>query len=180
MKSKQNLVWIDLEMTGLDPAKESILEIATIVTDKNLNILAEGPDLVVHQPTKLLKKMDEWNQKQHKKSGLVDAVKASKISVKKAEKLTLDFIKEFCVEKKANLCGNAIYHDRKFIAKYMPKLNAFFHYRLIDVSSIKELLKRWYPKDKSEPKKSKGHRALTDIRESIAELRHYRENYFRK
>lgn len=176
---KSNLVWIDLEMTGLNPEKEGIIEIATIVTDKNLNIIEEGPDIVIRQPAKLLKGMDEWNQKQHKKSGLIDQVKASKISLRQAEKKTLDFIKKHCVPQKTILCGNAVYHDRRFIIKHMPKLNAFLHYRLVDVSTLKELTQRWYPKTKEAPKKTENHRALSDIRESIEELKFYRKHYFK-
>lgn len=174
------MVWIDMEMTGLDPEKEGIIEIATIVTDKQLNVLAEGPELVVHQPLKLLKKMDAWNQKQHKKSGLIEAVKKSKVTVRQAEKKTLDFVKEHCVAGKATLCGNAVYHDRRFLVKYMPKLNAFLHYRLVDVSTVKGLIRRWFPKNKELPKKGDAHRALADIRESIEELRFYKETYFKQ
>ncbi len=178
-KHKDNLVWIDLEMTGLNPEKEAIIEIAVIVTDKELNIIEEGPDLVIKQPSKLLKAMDSWNQKQHGKSGLLDKVKRSKVTVKKAEKAALEFIKKYCVQGKTSLCGNAVYHDRRFIIKYMPKLNEFLHYRLVDVSTIKELIRRWYPKGKEAPDKSKDHRALSDIRESIEELKFYRKQFFK-
>jgi oligoribonuclease len=178
-KDKDNLVWVDMEMTGLDPEKEGIIEIASVVTDKNLEVLAEGPNLIIKQPAKLLKAMDSWNQKQHGKSGLLDAVKKSKVSVKKAEKMTLEFIKKYCVPHKTILCGSAIYHDRRFIIKYMPKLNDFLHYRLIDVSTVKELTRRWYPKDKDLPKKAENHRALADILESIEDLRYYRKHYFK-
>ena len=174
------MVWVDMEMTGLDPEKEGIIEVASIVTDKNLQVLAEGPNLVVRQPLKLLKKMDSWNQKQHKKSGLIGEVKRSRITLRHAEKRTLDFIKQYCVAGKAVLCGNAVYHDRRFIIKHMPKLNRFLHYRLVDVSTIKELARRWYPKCKTEPKKNERHRALDDIRESIEELRFYKETYFKQ
>lgn len=178
-KHKDNLVWIDMEMTGLNPEKEGIIEIAVIVTDKDLNILEEGPDIVIRQPLKLLKAMDNWNQKQHAKSGLLEQVKKSKVTVRKAEKLTLEFIKKLCVPGKTSLCGNAVYHDRRFIIKYMPKLNEFLHYRLVDVSTIKELVRRWYPKGKEAPEKSKDHRALSDIRESIEELKFYRKHFFK-
>ena len=177
---KDNLVWIDMEMTGLDPEKEKIIEIAVIVTDKDLNILEEGPDLVIRQPRKLLKSMDSWNKKQHKKSGLIDAVLESKITVRKAEQITLDFIKKYCEPHKNSLCGNAVYHDRRFIIKYMPKLNRFLHYRLVDVSTVKGLIQRWYPKHSGVPKKSESHRALSDIRESIEELQFYRKTFFRE
>jgi oligoribonuclease len=168
-----------MEMTGLDPEKEGILEMATIVTDAHLKVLSNGPNLVIHQPPKLLKAMDEWNQKHHAKSGLIEAAKASTMTVRKAEKLTLAFITEYCVPQKALLCGNAVHHDRKFIHRYMPRLDRFLHYRHIDVSTIKALIQLWYPKDKNLPKKKTAHRALDDIRESIEELRYYREHYFR-
>jgi oligoribonuclease len=178
-EDKNHMVWIDMEMTGLDPQKERIIEIATLVTDSQLKIVAEGPNLVIHQPDTILKKMDSWNKKHHGKSGLTAAVKASKISVKKAEKLTLDFLKQYCVPKKAVLCGNSVHQDRRFIVKYMPRLDRFLHYRLVDVSTIKDLVKRWYPKNKEMPKKNENHRALDDIRESVEELRFYRKHYFR-
>ena len=178
-KHKYNLVWIDMEMTGLDPEKEGIIEMASVVTDKDLSVLAEGPNLIIRQPAKLLKGMDAWNQKQHAKSGLLAEVKKSKISVKKAEKLTLDFIKKYCIPHKTVLCGSAIYHDRRCIIKYMPKLNEFLHYRLIDVSTLKELMRRWYPKGKNLPKKTERHRALSDILESIEDLRYFRKHYFK-
>ena len=178
-KHKDNLVWIDMEMTGLNPEKEGIIEIATIVTDSDLNILEEGPDLVIRQSDKLLKKMDDWNQTHHQKSGLLDKVKKSKITVKQAEVKTLRFIKKYCLHKKATLCGNSVHHDRRFIIRYMPQLDDFLHYRIIDVSSIKDLVRRWYPKNKAIPKKNETHRALADIRESIEELRFYRKHYFK-
>jgi len=178
-QSSHNFVWIDLEMTGLNPEKERIIEIAVIVTDSDLNILEEGPNLVIHQPAKLLKQMDAWNQKQHGKSGLIDSVRASKITTKKAEVRVLKFIKKYCAAGKSPLCGNSIDHDRRFIIKYMPKLAAFMHYRNIDVSTIKALTKLWYPKNKDLPKKGESHRSLADIRESIDELRFYRKTYFK-
>ena len=178
-RHKNNLVWIDLEMTGLDPEKEGIIEIATLVTDSQLNILADGPNLIIHQPSRLLKAMDDWNQKQHAKSGLIEGVKASKISVRRAEKLTLDVIKDYCLLKKSPLCGNAVHHDRRFLARYMPKIDQYLHYRHVDVSTLKTLIAMWYPKNKALPKKKKLHRALDDIRESIAELKHYRRAVFK-
>ena len=178
-KSKENLVWIDLEMTGLDPENEGIIEIASIVTDKDLNIIDQGPQYVIHQTPKLLKAMDEWNQTQHTKSGLIELVKKSKVTVKKAEIKTIKFLEKYCYERKATLCGNSIHHDRRFIIKYMPKLSAFLHYRLVDVTAVRELVERWYPKTKLKPKKKDSHRALDDIRESIEELRFYREHYFK-
>ena len=178
-KSKDNLVWIDMEMTGLEVKKERIIEIASIVTDKNLNILAEGPNLIIHQPKKILKAMDSWNQSHHKKSGLLDMVNQSKMTEKKAEKLTLKFLKEYCIPGKSILAGNAVHHDRRFIAEYMPKLDCFLHYRHVDVTSLKVLVKWWYPKGKNEFKKKDAHRALGDIRESIEELKFYREHFFK-
>ena len=180
LKNKNNLVWVDLEMTGLDPDKEKIIEIATIVTDNQLHILAEGPNLVIHQPLKLLRKMDDWNKTQHGKSGLLELVKNSKISVKQAERQTLEFLKPYCFEGKAPLCGNSIDQDRRFLIKTMPKLNKFLHYRNVDVSTIKALVARWYRKNKNLPKKNEGHRALDDVRESLEELRFYRKTYFKR
>ncbi|MDP3920218.1 MAG: oligoribonuclease [Candidatus Omnitrophota bacterium] len=177
--NKGNLVWLDMEMTGLDPEKEGIIEIATLITDGDLNVVAEGPCLVIHQKPKLLKTMDEWNQNQHGKSGLIHEVKRSKITVKKAEKATLEFVKQYCYPKKSALCGSSIHHDRQFLIKYMPKLNDYLHYRHVDVSTIKTLIDRWYPKNREIPKKQELHRALQDIRESITELRYYREKYFK-
>jgi len=179
LKNKKNMIWIDLEMTGLDPEKDRIIEIASIVTNADLEILAEGPNLVIRQPLKTLSAMDEWNQKHHSKSGLLDLVKTSKITVKQAERQTLEFVKQYCIPKKSTLCGNAIYHDRRFIIKHMPKLEAFLHYRMVDVTTVKVLVSRWYPKNKDLPKKKDAHRALNDIRESIEELRFYRKHYFR-
>ncbi len=179
LQSKKNLVWIDMEMSGLDPEKERIIEIATLVTDEHLNLLAEGPDLVVHQPLKVLKKMDAWNKEHHQKSGLWDEVVKSKISLKKAEKLTFEFIENYCLPKKNLLCGNAVHHDRRFLAQYMPKIHQFLHYRHIDVSTIKSLVQFWYPKGTKAPEKKTAHRALSDIRESIQELKFYRDHYFK-
>lgn len=179
LMKKANLVWMDLEMTGLDPEKESIIEIATIVTDGDLEILGEGPHIVIHQKLKLLKAMDAWNQEQHGKSGLIEEVKASKWNLKQAEEATLNFISEFCKPKESPLCGNSVHHDRRFLIKYMPKLSDFLHYRIIDVSTVRGLVERWYPKDKTAPKKKDAHRALTDLHESIEELRFLRKNYFK-
>lgn len=173
-----NMVWIDMEMTGLDPVKDRIIEIASIVTDGQLNILAEGPNLVIHQPERLIRGMDQWNQEHHSKSGLIADVRNSTVTVKAAEKMTLEFLKEYCKPKKAPLCGNSVHHDRRFLARDMPAIDDYLHYRHVDVSTIKALVVRWYPKDK-EPPKGKSHRALSDIRESIEELRFYRERYFK-
>ncbi|MBU3758443.1 MAG: oligoribonuclease [Candidatus Omnitrophica bacterium] len=178
-QNKQNLVWMDLEMTGLDPEKESIIEIATIITDGELNILAQGPSFAIKQPERLLKKMDDWNQKQHARSGLLDLVRQSKVTLAKAERETLKFIKEYCLEGKSPLCGNSIHHDRRFLLRHMPKLSAYLHYRIIDVSSLKGLVDRWYPKHKDRPPKNDDHRALGDVLNSIEELRFYRKTYFK-
>lgn len=178
-KNKKNMVWIDMEMTGLDPAKERIIEIATIITNSELEIVAEGPNLIIHQSKALLARMDTWNKKHHTKSGLLDKVKASKLTTEKAEAETLKFIKKYCYAGKSLLCGNSVHHDRRFIDKYMPKLSKYLHYRHVDVSTIKDLAKRWYGKNKNEPKKQGIHRALDDIKESVEELKFYRETYFK-
>jgi oligoribonuclease len=177
-KSKYNLVWMDCEMTGLDVEKESIIEIATLITDSELNVLEEGPCIAIHQRDELLEKMDEWNTKHHNASGLVKRVKESLINEVDAEKRTLDFIKKYCPKGTSPLCGNSIHQDRKFLHKYMPKMHDYFHYRSIDVTSIKELVTRWYPTGPKFPKKSQEHVAMIDIRESLQELIFYRENYF--
>ena len=177
---KKNLVWLDLEMTGLDPDKEEIIEIATVITDSDLNVIAEGPDLVIHQKLELLKSMDEWNKKQHTKSGLLEKVKKSKVTVQEAEEKTVAFIKQYCPPKTSPLCGNSIHHDRRFIIKYMPALNDYLHYRHIDVTTVKALAQRWYTKPRSYPKKQENHRALVDVQESIQELKYLREHFFAK
>lgn len=171
------LVWIDLEMSGLDPRTCQILEIATLVTDADLNVLAEGPELIVHQPDAVLDAMDTWCTEHHGASGLTAAVRASKVSLADAEAQTLEFLREHTTSGASPLCGNSIWQDRRFIVAGMPELDAFLHYRLVDVSTIKELARRWYP-DVSAPPKAESHRALGDIRESIAELRFYRERLF--
>ena len=176
--NKDNFVWIDLEMSGLDPDKEVIIEIATIVTDCQLNVLEEGPDLVLHQPEIYLTRMDDWNKNQHSKSGLIDDVRRSMISLEEAETQTLNFIKKYCEAKQNPLCGNAVHHDRRFLIKYMPRIHEFLHYRHVDVSTVKTVVSKWYPKLK-EVKKNTTHRALSDIRESIEELSLYRKQYFR-
>jgi oligoribonuclease len=175
--SKDNLVWMDLEMTGLDPEIDTILEIATIITDGNLNIIAEGPNIVVHQPDAALDGMDEWNTTHHGASGLTAKVRASKITMAEAEQQTLDFIRLHVPERSSPLCGNSIHQDRRFLVPYMPELEAYVHYRNIDVSTIKELGRRWYPEVRP-PLKEAEHLALADIRESIKELAFYRKNYF--
>jgi oligoribonuclease len=173
-----NLVWMDLEMTGLDVEDHVILEIATIVTDGELNVLAEGPNIVIHQPEDELQKMDDWCVQHHGASGLTAKVRASKIDTREAELETLEFIKKWVGPREAPLCGNSIWQDRRFIGAYMRELDAYLHYRIVDVSSIKELTRRWYPTVKS-PGKGASHRALDDIRESIEELRYYREQVFK-
>lgn len=172
------LVWIDLEMSGLDPDTCRILEIATLVTDHELEVIGEGPDLVVHQPDEVLDAMDEWCTKHHGESGLTEQVRRSNISLAQAEAQTLEFLRRHTKAGKSPLCGNSVWQDRRFISRYMPALDEFLHYRLIDVSTIKELTKRWYPSVEL-PTKKETHRALDDIQESIAELRFYRENVFR-
>ncbi|WAS94413.1 oligoribonuclease [Nannocystis punicea] len=178
MDAAPPLVWIDLEMSGLEPDRCQILEIAAIITDGDLNIVAEGPDLVIHQPDEVLEAMDEWCTRQHGNSGLTAAVKASTVELAEAEAQVLGLIRAYCPPGKSPLCGNSIGHDRRFLVRYMPALAGYLSYRNIDVSSIKELVRRWYP-TVSAPAKRETHRALDDIRESIAELRFYREHVFR-
>jgi oligoribonuclease len=176
---QNNIVWMDLEMTGLNPDVDQIIEIATIITDENLNILAEGPNDTIKAPQKLLEGMDEWNTTHHKKSGLYDRVLSSQINLEDAEKRTLNFIKEWTVKDKNPLAGNSISQDRRFLYKYMPKIIGQLHYRNIDVSSIKELQNRWWPQ-LPHFQKSDSHRALDDIIESIEELRYYKKTIFKK
>ena len=171
------LVWIDLEMSGLDPDRCKILEIATIVTDGDLNIVAEGPDIVVHQPDAVLDAIDEWCTTHHGDSGLTAGVKASTTSLAEAEAQTLAFLEPLTSKGTSPLCGNSIWQDRRFISRYMTGLDGFLHYRMVDVSTLKELARRWAP-DVKAPSKSESHRALDDIRESIAELAFYRKNLF--
>lgn len=173
-----NLVWIDLEMTGLDPDRHTICEIATVVTDSNLQILAEGPSYVIHVSEKVLAEMDPWCVEHHGRSGLTEKMRESKISMGTAEQRTIDFLKHWVEPNAAPLCGNSIWQDRRFLERYMPNLEAYLHYRMIDVSSIKECVKRWYPREFEPPAKRNTHRALDDIYESISELRYYREKIF--
>lgn len=176
--SADNLIWIDLEMTGLDPEKERIIEIATIVTDTQLNALAEGPVFAIHQSDELLSKMDSWNTKQHNASGLVERVRASTISEVEAEARTLEFLKQYVPAGKSPMCGNTIYQDRRFLYRYMPELERYFHYRLLDVSTVKELALRWAPRIYAGIQKEAKHLALDDIRESVEELKYYRAKLF--
>ena len=173
----ERLVWIDLEMTGLDITKESIIEIATVVTDGELNILAQGPNLAVHVSDELLEKMDEWNTSHHTASGLVERVKHESVSVAEAEDQTLEFLKKWVPEGNAPLCGNSVWNDKKFMEKEMPDLVNYLHYRMIDVSTVKELARRWYPHVERYEKKG-AHLALDDILESIEELKHFRTHVF--
>ncbi len=175
----QNLIWIDLEMTGLNPETDLIIEIATIITDKDLNILAEGPAIAVHQSDAALSAMDAWNQKHHGESGLIDRVRASTISALEAERKTIEFLQNWVPENSSPMCGNTIGQDRRFLVKYMSKLEAYFHYRSIDVSTLKELAARWAPGLKDGFKKQTKHEALADILESIEELRYYREHFIK-
>jgi oligoribonuclease len=178
-KSDQNLVWIDCEMTGLDPEKERLLEIAVIVTGPHLTPRIEGPVLVIHQSDELLNKMDAWNKGTHGKSGLIDKVKASSTSEADAEEQILTFLKKYLPKNTSPLCGNTISQDRRFLVKYMPTLEAFFHYRNLDVSTLKELSRRWKPEVYASFKKQQKHTALADVHESIDELAHYREHFIR-
>lgn len=178
-QDEKNLAWLDLEMTGLDPEKDVILEIATVVTDSELRVLAEGPCLSVHQPPEVLQGMDPWCVEQHGKSGLTERVRESEVSLAEAQARTLEFVAAYCPARKAPLCGNTIGQDRRFLVKYMPRLHDYFHYRSIDVSSVKELVWRWYPEAQYVYAKTKQHEALADIHESIAELSHYRRAVFK-
>jgi oligoribonuclease len=178
-RNADNLIWIDLEMTGLDTDTDHIIEIATIVTDKHLNLLGEGPVLAIHQPEQVLAAMDEWNRKQHGGSGLADRVRASKVTAADAEQRTVEFLQGFIDAGKSPMCGNSICQDRRFLAREMPKLERFFHYRNLDVSTLKELARRWAPAVYDGVKKAGTHLALDDIRESINELQFYRDNFLK-
>lgn len=179
-KSKKHLVWMDCEMTGLDPMKDGLLEIATIITNYDLEIVAHGPVLAIKQSEAKLGNMDAWNRRTHKKSGLLERVRSTGVSVAEAERETLAFIKKYCYKRTAPLCGNSIGQDKRFLARYMPELHEFLHYKVVDVSSIKVLVKEWYGGKYESPEKKELHRALDDIEESIAELRYYREHVFVK
>ena len=174
-----HLVWIDMEMSGLEPDTDRVLEVALIVTDKDLNLVEEGPVLVVHQSDAVLDAMDSWNKGTHGKSGLIERVKASHLSEAEAEAQMLAFVKQHVPARTSPMCGNSICQDRRFLARYMPALEAFFHYRNLDVSTLKELAKRWHPGLPETFKKTNKHEALADIYESIEELKHYREHFIR-
>ena len=178
-QSAENLIWIDLEMTGLDTQNDVIIEIATIVTDSELNELAEGPMLAIHQNDEIMNAMDDWNTNQHGKSGLTERVKKSTLTVADAERQTLDFLQKYVAKGISPMCGNSICQDRRFMARLMPELEDYFLYRNLDVSSIKELAKRWSPEVTKGVVKSGAHLALDDTRDSINELRHYREHFFK-
>ena len=178
-KSKKNLIWIDLEMTGLDTNNDAIIEIATIVTDDKLNILAEGPIIAIHQPDAALEAMDNWNTKQHGGSGLTERVKNSTTNEAEAERQTLDFLAQYVPAGVSPMCGNSICQDRRFMARSMPELEAYFHYRNLDVSSLKELARRWSPAVEKSFKKKSSHLAMDDVKDSIRELEHYREHFIK-
>ena len=176
--SDHNLIWVDMEMTGLVPEAHRVIEIATIVTDSNLAVLAEGPVIAIHQQPAELEAMDEWNTRTHTRSGLVERVRSSAVTEQGATEATLDFLRQWVPEGKSPMCGNSICQDRRFMARHMPELEKFFHYRNLDVSTQKILMQRWRP-DLPEASKQGAHQALEDIRESIEELRHYRTHFLR-
>nr|VFK00773.1 MAG: oligoribonuclease [Candidatus Kentron sp. LFY] len=178
-QNTDNLIWIDLEMTGLDPSTNHIIEIATVITNPLLDILSEGPVLAIHQSNEILNGMDAWNTEQHGKSGLVERVRRSNHDEAEAERMTLDFVSRYVAEEESPMCGNSISLDRRFLIRYMPKLAAYFHYRNLDVSTLKELCKRWVPDVYKGFEKRNTHLALDDIRESIDELKYYREHLFK-
>lgn len=178
-QDKNNLIWIDLEMTGLDTQNDVIIEIATIVTDANLNILEEGPVMAIHQSDEMLAKMDDWNTKQHGGSGLTERVKNSLVTEMEAEQKTIEFLRQYVPSGSSPMCGNSICQDRRFLARCMPELEAFFHYRNLDVSSLKELANRWSPAVSKGYVKQGNHLALDDVRDSIRELAYYREHFIK-
>jgi oligoribonuclease len=177
--NEMNLVWVDMEMTGLEPDTDRIIEVAVVVTDMHLNVLAEGPVFAIHQSDETLDKMDNWNKGTHGRSGLIERVKASTVTEAQAEQELIDFMRKWVPKGKSPMCGNTIGQDRRFMVRYMPKLEAFFHYRNIDVSTLKELGKRWKPEMVAGFKKHQMHTALADIVESIEELKYYREHFIK-
>ena len=179
MQNAQNLIWIDLEMTGLDPDNDVIIEMATIVTDSNLNTLAEGPVIAIHHSDAVLARMDEWNTRTHGGSGLTQRVKDSTTTMAQAEAQTIAFLEQWVPKGKSPICGNSIGQDRRFLFKYMPELEAYFHYRYLDVSTLKELARRWKPEILAGFTKQGTHQAMDDIRESVAELAYYREHFIK-
>lgn len=180
MKNNQNLIWIDLEMTGLSPENDRIIEIATVVTDMQLNILAEGPVFAIHQDDARIAGMDEWNTRQHNQSGLVKRIQESTVTEAQAEKATIEFLQQYIDKGKSPMCGNSICQDRRFLCNYMPELAAFFHYRNLDVSTLKELVIRWRPEILSGVVKQSKHLALDDIKDSIEELAYYRQHFIKE
>lgn len=180
MSRKDNLIWIDLEMTGLDPDRNRIIEIATVVTDKELTVLAEGPVFAIHQTDDVLSAMDDWNTRQHTNSGLMERVRASEVSEAEAEQLTLTFLRQHVDQGASPICGNSICQDRRFLIRHMPELAAYFHYRNLDVSTLKILAKLWLPEVGNRFEKKSVHLALADIHDSIRELRFYREHLFKR
>lgn len=178
-QNQNNLIWIDMEMTGLVPETDHIIEVALVVTDSDLNVIAEAPVLVVHQPNSVLDGMDAWNKSTHSKSGLIDKIKTSTLDDATVEAQMLEFLKEYVPIRISPMCGNSICQDRRFLARWMPKLEAYFHYRNIDVSTLKELAKRWKPEIANGLKKHGKHEALADINESIAEMKYYREHFIK-
>lgn len=180
MAQNQNyLIWVDMEMTGLVPETDHIIEVAMVITDNDLNTVAEGPVLVVHQPDSILDGMDNWNKSTHAKSGLIDRVRASVLNDAQVEEQVLEFLKEYVPTRTSPMCGNSICQDRRFMARWMPKLEDYFHYRNLDVSTLKELAKRWKPEMAKGVKKHGKHEALADIYESIEEMKHYREHFIK-
>ena len=179
LQDQNNLAWLDMEMTGLDPDRDRIIEIAIVVTDSQLNTIAESPVLVVHQADSVLEAMDDWNKSTHARSGLIAKVKASTLAEAEAEQQYLDFLVQYLPAKVSPICGNSICQDRRFLARHMPRLEAYFHYRNLDVSTLKELVKRWNPELAKGLTKHGKHEALADIYESIEEMKYYRENFLK-